>query len=155
MNEDVIQSKIRLVSFKAVKCNFHCDIVGAPDLKEPVFELNLGNLKFSDRETWFAKVFLIKVQTPYASEVVNIDVEYHTVFECSTKIDDEFLKSEFSSISAPAIGFPYVRAFISGLCLQAGIPPIILPSINFVQYAKTNTSIDLNKDEKGGMASEP
>ena len=53
--------------------------------------------------------------------------------------------TEFAKISAPAIGFPYVRAFMSTLSIQAGLPPIILPSINFIQFSK---ELEKEKAEK-------
>ncbi len=52
------------------------------------------------------------------------------------QITDEFKLSSFPKINAPAIAFPYLRAFISNVTLQAGLEPVILPSINFVQLAE-------------------
>ena len=39
----------------------------------------------------------------------------------------------FAQKNAPAIMFPYLREHLSSLSLRAGVPPIILPPINFVQ----------------------
>ncbi len=48
--------------------------------------------------------------------------------ECTTEE-----KKMLVEINAPAILFPYVRAHISALTSISGIPPIILPTINFAQ----------------------
>ena len=56
-------------------------------------------------------------------------------------ITEEFKLSSFPRVNAPAIAFPYLRAYISNLTLQSGLEPVILPSINFVKL----TGIDLNK----------
>jgi len=54
--------------------------------------------------------------------------------------DKNISKSEQSSpllkINAPAIAFPYLRAFVSNLTMNSGYNPIILPTFNFVQIAQ-------------------
>lgn len=42
----------------------------------------------------------------------------------------------FANINAPAIIFPYIREHLSNVSMKAGIQPILLPPINFVQLAK-------------------
>lgn len=39
-------------------------------------------------------------------------------------------KNKFIALNAPAILFPYVRAYVSTMTSQAGIMPIVLPTIN-------------------------
>lgn len=134
MTEKIIQNQIRLVTFKAVKVEISCEPLTNQKAK---FDLKLANITFSDNPKWFAKAFTASlIALSPGSEVVICNIEFHAVFECSNIIDQTFLDSEFAKISAPAIGFPYVRAFISTVSLQAGLPPIILPSINFVQFSK-------------------
>jgi preprotein translocase subunit SecB len=135
MNENIIQKKIRLLSFKAIKFNFEITQKGKEKAKT-LFDVSLSDILIQDQPNWFVKVFNIKLITDMKSEKLEINLEYHTVFDCSEPLGPEFLKSDFATISAPSIGFPYVRSFISSLTVQAGIPPIILPSINFVQFKK-------------------
>ena len=152
---NVIQNQIRLVAFKATKVEFWCNQnPQAIDLK-PKFEIKLSDLLVRDKPTWFSKVFTISLTAPTGPipETVNFNIEYHTFFECTSPIDSVFLGSEFAKISAPAIGFPYVRAFISTISVQAGLPPIIIPSINFVQFnkeeeAKLAGQVDINFSQK-------
>jgi preprotein translocase subunit SecB len=47
------------------------------------------------------------------------------------KVNDETLKDVFMQVNAPAIAYPYVRAFVSSLCATAGYEPTILPPVNF------------------------
>lgn len=56
------------------------------------------------------------------------------------KMTEDFKLSSFPKINAPAIAFPYLRAFVSNLTLQSGLEPVILPSINFVQLANNDSS---------------
>ena len=148
MTEDIIQNQIKLIGFRAA--NFSFKTKANPTKEEPKdkkFNLDLENLLFSDSPKHFGKAF--KVDLSFDSiehdEIYDITVEYHVLFECADNVNDQFLESDFSKISAPAIGFPYLRSFISTFSIQAGIPPIILPSINFVQFSKV---LDKMKEEK-------
>lgn len=57
-------------------------------------------------------------------------------FQTKDDIDEDFKKSPFIEINAPAIAFPYVRTFISNFTLNMGYNPIVLPTFNFVELAK-------------------
>ena len=50
-------------------------------------------------------------------------------FEADESVDKQQLNA-FIALNAPAILFPYIRAFISSLTAQAGIQPIIIPTVN-------------------------
>jgi len=50
-------------------------------------------------------------------------------------LPDEMLE-EFPKVNAPAIIFPFVREHLMSTSLKAGIKPIILAPINFVQLSK-------------------
>lgn len=67
-----------------------------------------------------------------------LDVQYGAWFKLDENITEEFKTSQFPSINAPAIAFPFLRSFISTLTLNAGFAPAILPSINFVAFNKSN-----------------
>jgi preprotein translocase subunit SecB len=47
------------------------------------------------------------------------------------KVAEETLKDTFMQVNAPAIAYPYVRAFVSSLCAMAGYQAAILPPVNF------------------------
>jgi preprotein translocase subunit SecB len=141
MKENVIQHQISLVAFKAVDVKFSVSSSLTDSQTDPIFDLKLSDLLINDNPNVFAKVFQLNLVINNISlkEIINFNVEFHTVFQCSENINEEFLNSEFSKISAPAIGFPYLRAFVSNLSIQAGLSPIILPSINFVQFHNNET----------------
>lgn len=87
---------------------------------------------FSDEDkNHFVIIFQIILENKEKS--VFIRVEAHNHFEINQEITKEFENSAFINVNAPAIAFPYVRAFISNLTLNAGYDPIILPSFNFVK----------------------
>jgi preprotein translocase subunit SecB len=138
MKDSVVQSKIKLSAFKAVKVEFECKPISENVDLEEKFDLELQDAYLKASPKHFIKVFLINFTTQIANgeEFVRFHVEFHTIFECSDVINDDFINSDFVKISAPAIGFPFVRSFISTVSVQAGLPPIILPSINFIQFNK-------------------
>lgn len=65
-------------------------------------------------------------------EQVSIMVKMAGVFERvgESKLED---LEQFGKINGAAIIFPYIREHITNLSLKAGIPPIILPPVNFTK----------------------
>ena len=149
MNKDVIQSKIRLVALRAVSVNF--SLIPKEREHEEVndFQIGLKDIRFAATPHLFAKLFKIDIASSSneETEIIKISLEYQALFESGDVIDDEFMNSDFVKVSASAIGFPYVRAFISNLTVQAGFPQIILPSINFLEYNKNAEQEEENKKE--------
>lgn len=74
----------------------------------------------------------IKTTISDDNELVNIFVEMVGYFEFDSKID-EVTKDIFTKVSAPAILFPYVRAYIGALSSLSGINPIVLPTLNLAE----------------------
>lgn len=64
-----------------------------------------------------------------SSKNLRIDIEAIGYFKFDENLKDED-KESFFNINAPAILFPYLRAYISTLTALSGINPIILPTIN-------------------------
>ena len=59
-------------------------------------------------------------------------------------IDDEFFDSDFIQRNSVAIGFPYLRSFISNITLNCNIKPIILPTYNFSKKIIEEVKADFN-----------
>ncbi len=62
------------------------------------------------------------------TDKLNIEILSESFFNYSN-IEDEKLSS-FLYLNAPAIMFPYLRAYISSLTALSGINPITLPTLN-------------------------
>ena len=85
------------------------------------------------------KQFIVKFDVNLTSdEGVSISLEYMGLFETEEKITKEFQKGKFVTINAPAITFPYLRSFITTFTVNAGLPPVILPTVNFQALAAKN-----------------
>lgn len=99
--------------------------------KKNNFSMKLGHyFPIDDNQSFFVFFKIILQDSEFD---LKLDIDFR--FETDKKISNEFKESDFPKINAPAIAFPYIRAFISNLALQSGYNPAILPSINFANKA--------------------
>lgn len=107
------------------------------DISETNFSLNLGVGFPDDKDdlTHFVVTFDSEFQI---KEGFIVKIKHQSVFETDKPIDDNFRNSNFPKVNAPAIAFPFFRAFVATFLVNAGYEPIILPSINFVELNKEN-----------------
>lgn len=126
MNIQLKEWKVKNLSFKIN------DIQIEKKTKKNSFNLSMGHFFSEENSKEFGIGFRINIK----DEEFNILMEMVFLFELDEDVDEKFKQSEFLTINAPAIAFPYVRSYISNLTLQSGFSPIILPSVNFVKLAK-------------------
>lgn len=138
-------AKIKLIETKVSKLNMLLGDEAVPDDIENNFDLAYMNAYTSDDDKVFAVKFDAKISSK--DEMFLIDLEYYGIFEADTPIDDKFKRSNFPSVNAPAIAFPFLRSFLSTVTVNAGINPIILPAVNFQELAKAKNE-ELLADEK-------
>ena len=98
------------------------------------FRLSMGHFFPENNSKEFGVGFQIEIY----DENFNISLEMAFLFQVDENVTNDFRDSDFVKINAPAIAFPYLRSYVSNLTLQSGFSPIILPSINFVEFAKQN-----------------
>lgn len=60
----------------------------------------------------------------------HIELKTESLFNYPEDADLEEYKDGLFILNAPAIIFPYVRAYISSLTAQAGMPTLTLPTLN-------------------------
>jgi preprotein translocase subunit SecB len=109
------------------------------------FELNEtegsegNNLKLSFTSAFTEldnREFLIIFSIELTGIEFNLSAEYAARFATDEDIDDNFKESNFVKINAPAIAFPYLRAYIGNLTVNSGFQPVVLPTINFTKIEK-------------------
>lgn len=61
---------------------------------------------------------------------LNIRVLSESIFDFDDQISFEDLKNGLFTKNAPAIVFPYIRAYISSLTAMSGVPTLNLPTLN-------------------------
>ncbi|MCA6971184.1 protein-export chaperone SecB [Pectobacterium carotovorum] len=69
-------------------------------------------------------------------------VNYCSTFTTDGEITDDFISSKFPIINAPAIAYPFLRAFVANFLLSSGYNPILLPSINFTRFKNDSINAD-------------
>jgi preprotein translocase subunit SecB len=106
------------------------------DSKDKNIELETNLSVGSDHVDSNTFCITINVSIISKDEIIKLNLLSKAFFSTDTDITSDFMKSDFLKINAPAIAFPYIRAFISNLTLNSGIDPIMLPSFNFVEIAK-------------------
>ncbi len=60
-----------------------------------------------------------------------LSLEYLAVFNTDEEISDEFKASHLARANAPAVAYPYLRAFVSQFCTLSGFEPFTLPIRSF------------------------
>lgn len=126
--------KLKLLDYRVVNLNLE-SIEQDSSLTQQHNELDLqvGQFYPEDKDNILGVGFLVSFkQDSYA-----LRAEMRFFFETDDIITDEFKNSTFPVINAPAIAFPYLRSFLSTITMQSGYPPVMLPSINFVEFAKS------------------
>lgn len=64
-----------------------------------------------------------------ANNALDVKVTSNGYFQFDSDIDDN-MKEVFFCVNAPAILFPYIRAYITALSSLSGVAPIIIPTLN-------------------------
>lgn len=120
--------KLQLSSNKVTSLNLiqSSEVGDFSDLEELGF---MFEPVFLEESSNFFKVFFVLRLKIKSSHLLVI--EYESEFELDSACDDVFVSSDFPYVNAPAIAFPYLRAFVSTFLLNAGYEPIMLPSMNF------------------------
>jgi preprotein translocase subunit SecB len=103
-------------------------------------KLTFGSGFTEKSETSFGIIFDISINDEKGDFNLKTKITAH--FEANSPINDDFQNSSFVKISAPAIAFPYIRAFISNITLNSGYNPIMLPSFNFIKMAEEKENSD-------------
>ena len=74
--------------------------------------------------------FPMEVLIENEDKSLRIQVGIIGIFESDVDLTKE---KSFVEISAPAIIFPYIRAYVSNLTSMSGIQPILLPTYNMTK----------------------
>ena len=68
---------------------------------------------------------------------VDIKVVSESIFSYPQDADIEVYKSNYFTLNAPAIIFPYIRAYISSLTALSGASTLLLPTLNLTPLGES------------------
>jgi len=96
------------------------------------FSINIEHLAQVNAEdkSYFQAIFIVTLTDKDSK--FNLQVKATADFQVIGEVPQEIYDS-FVNVNAPAIAYPYLRAFVSNLVMQAGMNPIIIPPLNFMQ----------------------
>ena len=127
---DITRSGFTLQHIVLIDSMFHREDAVSFDPKVEN-ELNINTGVNVDGKTVNVMLQVVIDQQFEGKTQVKIDVKMIGVFECvgETPLADNL--ENFGRVNGAAIIFPYIREHISNLSIKAGIPPIVLPIVNF------------------------
>jgi hypothetical protein len=136
MSENLIhKNPFRLLSTQAVECVLNAKpshvIQGDYQFNFTHQILQLQGTNIPSEQTYFIIEFAANVYNN--AKTLTLSVKFHVWFQAENPVTPEYLDSPGIKINAPAIAFPFLRSFITTISSNAGYPPIILPSVNFVR----------------------
>lgn len=80
----------------------------------------------------------IKIHLQGDGAPLNAEVEMGALFGVSAKPIDATEATKVAEINCAAIVFPYLRETLADLTRRAGLAPLHLPPVNFVEFYKSN-----------------
>jgi len=105
--------------------------ISEDNLNRVIFDYE--SIKNNDNNQEFAVAFDFNL---YSDEGFQLNLKHIFIFECDQPLNEKFWSGTFHKVNAPAIAYPYLRAFVSTILLNAGLESVYLPSVNFVEMSK-------------------
>jgi preprotein translocase subunit SecB len=134
--EDNTPYKLEFLSFDVSKALFERET----SEKEYKFIININHttseIKKEKEELFSANLFL-DINSIEENKSLSIQVESIATFKIHGNPPLETVE-HFKKVSSLSIIYPYVRAFVASLTINAGINPINLPILNFANQIESN-----------------
>lgn len=130
------QTKFKFKGYRIIKSDLR--IASSGDINQ---KLNVTFSGIKDNVCNALYMLDLGVAIKNEEKSIEIEIEMRGFFEFSNELTDHE-KGVFFTGNAPAIMFPYLRAYISTITSLSGIEPIILPTINFVEGLRNAKEID-------------
>jgi preprotein translocase subunit SecB len=122
------EAQFRFVNYRITESVIKLDPEVEPsDELEVNFEQTIGVHETENRMR-----LLLNTSITDKNNALSIAVKAEGYFEFDEGLDED-MKDGFFNANAPAILFPYIRAYISTLSTLSGIKPIVLPTLNLSQ----------------------
>ena len=76
--------------------------------------------------------FLVAIKAIFKQLDYELDVVYLAEFTTDSDLDEDFKKSKFPYVNAPAIAYPFFRSFVAHLLSAYTVPPPLMLTIGRV-----------------------
>lgn len=81
-------------------------------------------------------ILKLKVEIKDVNDGFSISIDTESTFSYSEDANLEEYKKSYFILNAPAIVFPYIRAYISSLTALSGLPVLTLPTLNMANIGE-------------------
>jgi len=116
----------QLKTLSLVKSFFTIGEMSDSPIEKEVFNVHTSHSK---QENDIGVLVEVHIEVPAPS--LKINAAYEGIFTTSNSSEEE--TEHFAKVNGPAIIFPSLRYHIRHITLEAGLPPLILPLINFTK----------------------
>jgi len=133
MNTPANQTLITFEGLQVVNIDFDSKLVELSQFgyKSPKVNINFKVIEDVSKPNFFGIKFNAKIAD--SENTFNLTISAIGKFTAKNPIDESFLNSDFAKVNAPAIAFPYFRSIVTIIMVNAGFPPLILPTFNFTK----------------------
>jgi preprotein translocase subunit SecB len=133
MAENVTTPELRDCRLLTVHFEINRTVVPDPEAR---LETNLAMTHnyLEDEEGQSCLRLVIKVRVRGEGAPLQVEVEMGGLFLVGSKPADAAVASRLAEIDCAALIFPYLRETIADLTRRAGLAPLHLPTINFVDF---------------------
>lgn len=121
------EAQFRFIDFRVVKSIYQMDVNKFHEGGK--LEVNFkfpSQLELNEQKIAFPMEVLIENE----DKSLRVQVDIIGVFESDVDLTKE---KSFIEVSAPAILFPYIRAYVSSMTSLSGLRPILLPTFNMTK----------------------
>ena len=132
---DIEQGAVRVIQVFLLESQFKRSNQLTYGEKDPIaVEIDLDQKVDTTNKRMAIEIFVTASITKEGVKEVEASIRMVGLFEYNDL--PEKMLEEFPRINAPAIVFPFVREHLMSMTLKAGINPIVLAPVNFVQLSK-------------------
>jgi preprotein translocase subunit SecB len=126
----------QLLAIVNMEINFKREINLTEELYSKVsndFKIDIKNHLINDQLDVFLTINFNQVYE--GKNLLEITVITAGIFKKTGEMTQEFI-NDFANINAPAIIFPFVRETVANISMKAGVQPIIIQPVNFIELSK-------------------
>lgn len=127
--EEAVKSAFKFEKYSILRSVIDRKSDEAPKSLQIGFEPKGTHFKEDSR---FELFLMVRIEDEGKSLLIEVDASATYLLE--GEVSDKMLKT-FFYLNAPAILFPYIRAYIATLTTLSGMAPINLPTLNLTQLA--------------------
>jgi preprotein translocase subunit SecB len=115
--------------------NFDVNKASAPKKQaEVTIEVNLEH-DYNDKDNLLNLIMGVDI---IGKDFLNISIKYEGIFKFNKKPKPKDNLSKTAEITCASILFPFVRESVADFTRRAGLPPLILDPMNFVEFYDDN-----------------